>query len=55
MEWVQGGLLVALIVLLLEARISLGNRLVALERDMEWIRSALAKRGIIPPLEHSGA
>jgi hypothetical protein len=35
--------------MLLEARISMGNRLALVERDLEWIRASLVKWGMIAP------
>lgn len=53
MDWVNGVLLVGVLMLLLESRITMGNRLAVLERDMEWMRASLVKWGMIPPTEHS--
>jgi len=55
MDYVQGALLVAILLLLLEARITMGNRLAIVERDMEWLRASLVKWGMIPPIEHSSS
>lgn len=52
MDWVNGALLIGVLLLLLESRISMGNKLVVLETDMEWLRASLVKWGMIPPTEH---
>lgn len=52
-DWVQAILLVAILMLLLEARISMGIRLSILENDMRWVRASLVKWGMIPPSEPS--
>lgn len=49
MDWVNGGLLIGVLILLLESRITMGNRLAVLENDMQWMRASLVKWGMIPP------
>ncbi len=51
-DWVQGGLLIAILLMLLEARINMGSRLALVERDLEWVRASLVKWGMIPPSDH---
>jgi hypothetical protein len=50
-QWIDGGLLIAIVLMLLEARISVGTRVAVIERDLEWIRATLTKWGMIAPSE----
>jgi hypothetical protein len=49
LHWVDSALLSAIVLMLLEARITIGTRVALIERDMEWIRATLAKWGLISP------
>jgi hypothetical protein len=51
--WLNSALLGSIVVMLLEARITIGTRVALIERDMEWIRATLAKWGMIAPTDPS--
>jgi hypothetical protein len=48
-SWLDAGLLIAIVLMLLEARITIGTRVAVMERDLEWIRATLVKWGMIAP------
>lgn len=42
-------LLAAILVVLVESRISVGTKVAVMERDLKWITASLVKWGMIPP------
>ena len=48
-QWLDAGLLTAIVLMLLEARITIGIRVAVIERDLDWIRATLTKWGMIAP------
>jgi hypothetical protein len=48
-SWANAAMLVAIVLMLLEARITIGTRVAVMERDLEWIRATLVKWGMIAP------
>lgn len=55
-ETIIAALLAGILLVLLEARVTIGTRVAVLERDVSWISASLAKWGMIParepPREH---
>jgi hypothetical protein len=48
-ETVIAVLLFGILLVLIEARISIGTRVAVMERDVAWISASLAKWGMIAP------
>jgi hypothetical protein len=48
-QWVTIILTGAILIVLLEARVSLGTRLAVMERDFEWLVASLEKWGLVAP------
>lgn len=46
-------LLAAILIVLLESRVTLGTKVAVMERDLNWISASLAKWGMIPPRERA--
>ena len=42
-------LLAAILVVLVESRITVGTRVAVMARDIEWITASLVKWGMLPP------
>jgi hypothetical protein len=48
-EWIIAGLLALNAGILLETRITVGTKVVVLERDIQWMVAMLQKWGLVPP------
>ena len=44
-------LLVSILIVLIESRITVGTKVAVIERDLEWISASLVKWGMIAPLK----
>jgi len=49
LEAIIATLLALILVVLIEARISIGTRVAVMERDLSWISASLVKWGMIVP------
>lgn len=48
-EWAIVALLALIAFVLLETRLTVGTRIVVMERDLRWITASLQKWGLVPP------
>jgi len=48
-DWLIFGALIVIACILIETRITVGTKVAVMENDMQWIRAALQKWGIVPP------
>jgi hypothetical protein len=48
-EWIIVVLLFVISFVILEARLTVGTRVVVMERDLRWITATLQKWGLVPP------